>query len=158
MTTSLERAARLAQEHGLKIGVAESLTSGLLAATVGKGENAKDWFCGGIVAYRMEVKADLLGVPVDQDPCSPECARQLARGARELLGTDITVSTTGVGGPDPEDGHEPGTVHLGWATADADGSHLLNLDGGPEEVLRQAVDASLTLLAEIVDGMANAEA
>lgn len=145
----IEQLARICQRRNLKIAVAESLTSGLLASTIGRGTNAKDWFCGGIVAYRTAVKESLLGVPHGLDPCSAACARQLARGARDVLHADISVATTGVGGPDPEDGHDPGTVYLGWATAHGDEALLLSLDGPPQAVLDRTVRESVTLLIEL---------
>ncbi|WP_127473025.1 CinA family protein [Microbacterium sulfonylureivorans] len=149
MRDDVERLARLCRARDVSVAVAESLTSGLLASAVGSGPEAGDWFCGGVVAYRTEVKVSLLGVARGVDPCSEACARQLARGARALLHADISVATTGVGGPDPEGGHEPGTVYLGWATADDDGALFLNLTGPPERVLARAVDESLVLLGDL---------
>lgn len=153
----IEAVARRAQETGRRVGVAESLTCGLLATTIGKGESASDWFAGGVVAYGMDVKEHVLGVPSGIDPCSAECAEHLAKGARALLGTDVAVSTTGVGGPDPENGHEPGTVFLGWATAEASGSRLLELDGDPEDILSGTVDEAVGLLAGLLAGADGAD-
>lgn len=156
MTTSIDQLSRAARERGLTVAVAESLTSGLLASEVGKGENAGEWFSGGVVAYRMPVKTGVLGVPEGTDPCSAECATALAAGVRELLGTDIAVATTGVGGPDPEDGHAPGTVYLGWATAEGSGAHHLQLDGDPEDVLSDTVDHALQILVNLAEGVTKA--
>lgn len=141
------RLSELAEERGLRICVAESLTSGRLANTVGAGEGASDWFAGGIVAYFTEVKERVLGLPPGTDPTSAACAEQLASGALRLFDADICVSTTGVGGPGPEGGHPPGTVYLGWATAEATGHRRLALTGEPEEVIDASVDAALRLLA-----------
>src|SRR4051794_7592107 len=137
--TMIAAVARGAMHSARRIGVAESLTCGLLATTIGKGEKASEGFAGGIVAYGMDVKERVLQVRPGTDPCSAECAEQLAVGAREVLRTDVAVSTTGVGGPDPEDGHAAGTVFLGWATAEASGHRLLELDGEPEEILAATV-------------------
>ncbi|WP_203581134.1 CinA family protein [Microbacterium hibisci] len=149
MAGPIEQLSRLAQERGLTVSVAESLTSGLLASEVGKGEGAADWFSGGVVAYRMPVKTQVLGVPEGVDPCSAECATTLAAGVRSLLKTDIAVATTGVGGPDPEDGHAPGTVYLGWATAAGTGSEHFRLEGEPAEVLDGTVERALRLLVTL---------
>ncbi|MGA7148047.1 MAG: CinA family protein [Microbacterium sp.] len=150
MTQLIERLADAAHARGLRIAVAESLTCGKLASTVGAGTDAEAWFAGGVVAYQMQVKESVLGVEPGIDPCSAACAEQLARGVMRLLGVDVAVSTTGVGGPDPQDGHPPGTVFLGWATSDAEGHRQLALTGSPEEVLSQTVDASVALLNELV--------
>jgi nicotinamide-nucleotide amidase len=140
--------------RGIRIAVAESLTCGLLASELGKGNDAAEWFSGGVVAYRTDVKERVLGVRPGVDPCSAECAEQLAVGVRSLLHADVAVSATGVGGPDPEDGHPPGTVYLGWSSRAGVGHRLLNLDGGPEEVLDATVAHSLDLLAELLLGEA----
>lgn len=143
----IARLSEVAEQRGLRIGVAESLTSGRLASTVGAGADASDWFTGGIIAYLTDVKERVLGLVPGTDPCSAECAEQLARGARELLDADLCVSTTGVGGPGPEGGHAPGTVFLGWATATATGHRRLSLLGDPDEVLDATIAAAARLLA-----------
>lgn len=144
--SDIERLARRAQETGSVIAVAESLTSGHLASTIGAAEGASDWFGGGVVAYRVETKQRVLGLAEGVDPCSPECAVQLAVGVRELLAADLAVSITGVGGPDMQDGHAPGTVYLGWSDGSGSGHVLLDLDGGPEEVIAAGSDAAIGLL------------
>ncbi|MBP3976311.1 CinA family protein [Microbacterium sp. BLY] len=145
-TPDLERLSELARSRDLRVSVAESLTSGRLANTIGAGEGASGWFAGGIVAYFTEVKERVLGLTPGTDPTSAACAEQLASGARELFDADIAVSTTGVGGPGPEGGHPAGTVYLGWATADDAGHRRLALTGDPEDVLSASVDAALRLL------------
>lgn len=147
-----------AQRTGLRIALAESLTSGALASRVGAGERASDCFAGGVVAYQVRTKHDVLGVPTDVDPCSAECAELLAVGARRLLGADVAVSATGVGGPEPEDGHAPGTVYLGWSSNGSTGHRLLQLDGGPERVLDATVTAAVELLADLVSRMPSRDA
>lgn len=150
MTEQTEQLADAARAREVRIAVAESLTCGTLASTIGAGTDAENWFAGGVVAYQMEVKEDVLGVEPGIDPCSAACAEQLARGVKRLLGVDVAVSTTGVGGPDPQDGHPPGTVFIGWATASESGHRRLTLSGSPEDVLSQTVDASIALLVELV--------
>jgi len=140
--------AESAQERGVRIAVAESLTSGRIASRIGAGEGAADWFAGGVVAYQMRTKERVLGVGHGLDPCSAEVAEQLAAGVRELLGADLAVAATGVGGPDPQDGHAPGTVYLGWADANGRGHVLFEFDGDPVSVMDQSVDAAVTLLHE----------
>lgn len=133
------------------MAVAESLTSGAVASAVGRGEGAGGWFAGGVVAYLLRVKEAVLGVRSGIDPCSAECAEQLALGVRQRLDADVAVSTTGVGGPDPEDGHAPGTVYIGWATAHGAGHRLLQIEGPPERVVEESVAAAVEMLAELVE-------
>ncbi|GAA1534877.1 PncC family amidohydrolase [Microbacterium ginsengiterrae] len=138
--------SEMAQDRGLRIAVVESLTAGGLAHAVGAGEKASEWFAGGIVAYMVDVKERLLGLTPGTDPCSPECAEQLATGGRELFDADICVSTTGVGGPDPEGPHPAGTVYLGWSVEGDQGHKLLEVDGSPEDVMAAAIAAATELL------------
>lgn len=150
----LERLSR-AGRHGVRVAVAESLTSGLLCADVGAAADASEWFAGGVVAYLTGTKEHLLGLVPGTDPCSDACAIQLAQGVRELLVADIAVSTTGIGGPEPEGGHAPGTVHLGWATAADAGSRRFDFDGDPGAVLRLTVEAARSLLVELAEAAAS---
>src|SRR5690606_16977408 len=92
----MEQLAALAQEHELRVAVAESLTSGLLASNIGAGDNAAEWFAGGVVAYQRQSKEHVLRVPPGIDLCSPECAETMAQGVRGLFEADLAVSTTGV--------------------------------------------------------------
>lgn len=144
--------ARHASIEGLRVAVAESLTSGMLSSTIGAAEGAGEWFAGGVVAYTVDVKERVLGLTPGTDPCSPRCAVELARGVRDLLGADIAVSTTGVGGPSPEGPHAAGTVYLGWATKTHDGDVLLRADGDPESVLAQTTSLAVDLLAILARG------
>lgn len=141
---AVEALAERAQERGARLAVAESLTCGLLASTIGKGASAQEWFAGGVVCYALDVKERLLGLEPGTDPCSPQSAEQLARGVRRLIVADIAVSVTGVGGPDPSDGHPPGTVYVGWADDTGTGHRALALDtDDPGEVLEASVEAAL---------------
>lgn len=147
----VDRIADIAQGRGIRIAAAESLTSGTLASALGAGSDAAEWFSGAVIAYRTDVKEQVLGLRPGVDPCSPECAEQLAAGVRTLLMADVAVSTTGVGGPDPDGGHEPGTVYLGWATAAGVGHRLLHLTGEPAEVLRATVEQALDVLEGLLE-------
>ena len=95
-------------QAGLSLAVAESLTGGLLAATLVDVPGASAVFRGGVIAYATDVKATLLGVDpallAERGPVDPQVAAQMATGVRVRLGADVGVSTTGVAGPDPQDG------------------------------------------------------
>lgn len=151
VSADVERISELAHARGLRIAVVESLTSGGLAHAIGAGEEASTWFAGGIVAYMTDVKQNLLEMTPGIDPCSAECAEQLAAGGLALFDADVCVVTTGVGGPDPEDGHEPGTVYLGWAAGDRAGHRHLQLDGNPDDVLTSTIAEATHLLRECVE-------
>ena len=148
-TDRVERVAELAAKRELRVVTSESLTSGTVAARLGAGPNAADWFGGGIVAYQEPVKFDVLGV--EEGPVvTRACAEQMAAGARTLLGADIAVSCTGVGGPEPSEGKPPGTAIVAVATSDDVVVRELSLDGSPEEVLDQTAAHCIALLEEVL--------
>ena len=149
-TQLAERIAELAQEHGRAVATAESLTSGSVASHLGAAPGAATWFRGGLVSYHDEVKHGVLGVEDGPVVCDP-AARQMAEGVADLLGADVAVAATGAGGPDPQDGQEPGTVFVAvWSKGEVE-CREHRFDGGPADVVRLSTEASLELLAEALD-------
>lgn len=146
LADEIDQLSQIARTRELRIAVVESLTAGGLAHAVGAGESASDWFAGGIVAYMTDVKQHLLHLEPGVDPCSAECAEQLAAGGLELFAADVCVSTTGIGGPTSEGGHTAGTVYLGWAMEHVRGHLHLQLQGDPDEVLDKTVAGAVHLL------------
>ena len=104
--------AALLIDRGLTLGLAESLTGGLIASRLVAVEGASAWFRGGIVSYATEVKQDLLDVPSGPVVSAP-AAEAMAAGAVRRLGSDIGLSVTGVAGPATQDGQPAGTVFDG---------------------------------------------
>jgi len=161
---SSDSAARLVAEltaHRWTIAVAESLTGGLLAARFVSVPGASATFTGGVVAYATELKASVLGVDrgllAARGAVDPAVARQMAEGVRrvcEVAGrpAELGLATTGVAGPDWQDGHPPGTVHLGIASPRGIRSVSLELAGDRptirEQTVARAVEEALTELAE----------
>lgn len=129
----------------LSIATAESLTGGAIASALSAAPSASDWFVGSIVAYSTRVKHELLDVS-EGPVVSESAAREMATGARRLLGADIVVSVTGAGGPEGQDGREPGTVCFAVATADGVTAETRHFPGSPEDVVLCAVEHSLDLL------------
>jgi nicotinamide-nucleotide amidase len=129
----VEELAGSLTHRGLTLAVAESLTGGLLTEVLARGPGASEWLRGGVVAYASEVKHDLLGVrpgPV----VSEAAALDMAEGAARVMGADIGLAVTGVGGPDPQDDQPPGTV---WMAVHQDGAtlaHLHRYPGSPAEI------------------------
>ncbi|MCB0976064.1 MAG: competence/damage-inducible protein A [Acidimicrobiales bacterium] len=117
----------LLRERGLTLGLAESLTGGMMGSRICDVAGASDVFRGSIVSYASDVKYDVLGVP-EGPVVSAEAAKAMASGARRVLGADVGLAVTGVAGPDPQEGKEPGTVFVGLDLGPAGG------DPGPEAV------------------------
>lgn len=164
----------LASTRGLRLAVAESLTGGLLAATIVSVPGASRVLTGAIIAYDTALKHTLLGVDVEllkqRGPVDDEVARQMARGARERCGVslelasqidatephdrrvEIAVATTGVAGPDPDaqSGQAVGTVWLGLSSPRGERAVPLQLSGDRAAIRNGTVTAALAeLMAEI---------
>jgi nicotinamide-nucleotide amidase len=138
--------------RGLTIAIAESLTGGLLVAELVSVPGASTVVSGGVVAYNTALKHSLLGVNAsllsEYGAVYPDVAAQMAEGVRvacavDGLLADIGVSTTGVAGPDPQDGQAVGTVYVGVATDSGTSVTALALTGSREAIRRQVVYESL---------------
>ncbi len=112
----------LMRARGLTLGLAESVTGGLVASRLTEEPGASDVLRGAVVPYHRALKTDVLDAP-DVGAVSREMAMAMAAGACRVLGADVGLATTGVAGPDPHEGVEPGTVWIG-----------LHLDGASEAV------------------------
>ena len=139
---------------GRSVATAESLTGGLLGATITDVPGSSRVFRGGVVAYASDVKQSLLGVPADlvaaHGVVSGECAEAMARAVRDLLSATYGVATTGVAGPDPQEGHPAGTV---WIAVAADGwaqARRLALTGSRAEVREQTCAAAIALVSDVL--------
>jgi nicotinamide-nucleotide amidase len=95
--------------RGWTLGVAESLTGGLIGARLTNVAGASDVFRGSISSYATDVKRSVLGVTAEAI-ISGECAQQMAEGAQRVLGADVGIGITGVAGPAEQEGHPVGTV------------------------------------------------
>ena len=139
--------------RGVSVATAESLTGGLVAAALVSVPGASDVVRGGVVAYATDLKADLLGVDTDlltrDGAVAPTTATAMAEGIRTRCRADFGVATTGVAGPDPQEGHPAGTMHV--AVASRRGTRVGSFEPSGqghdrETVRRQAVIRALDLL------------
>ena len=140
---TIEHAALAAlAAHGLTLGVAESLTAGLIGSRIGAVPGASATFRGSIVSYATDVKRSLLGVTAER-VVSEECAREMAVGAQRVLGADVGIAATGVAGPDEQDGQPVGTVCFAIALPDRDPESFSTRLPGDRERVRQFAAISL---------------
>ncbi|WP_184574853.1 CinA family protein [Streptomyces zagrosensis] len=143
--------------RGESVAVAESLTGGLLAAALTDAPGASRCFRGSITAYATDLKAGLLGVAeallAERGAVDAEVAAQMAQGVRRVMGTDWGAATTGVAGPEPQDGQPVGTVHI--AVAGPGGAAVtaeLKLAGSRTEIRARSVTSTLELLqSELIE-------
>ena len=145
---------KLSQQH-LTISVAESLTGGLVAASLTQIPGASAVFKGGIIAYRDEIKRQVLKV----DPAlitkftsiSEPVAQSMATNIREIMNTDIGIATTGVAGPDKSDGFAPGIVFVAISIGDHKICQKLELVGDRTQIRDQSVNEIFKLtLSQLV--------
>jgi nicotinamide-nucleotide amidase len=101
-------------QRGWTLGIAESLTGGLIGARVVDAVGASDAFLGSIASYATDVKRTVLGVTAES-VVTEQAAKQMAEGARRVLGADVGIAATGVAGPTEQDGVPVGTVCFGLA-------------------------------------------
>lgn len=138
---------------GSSLAVAESLTGGLIGARLTAVPGASRVFRGGLVSYASEVKFDLLDVP-EGPVVNAATAEAMAMGACRAFGATVGVSTTGVAGPDWQDGEKPGTVFVGLAIDGEAVSARLNLPGDRDRVRQYAAILALDLLRRHLAGRA----
>jgi nicotinamide-nucleotide amidase len=130
------------EQRGWTLGVAESLTGGLIGARIASVPGASRVFRGTIGSYATEVKRSVLGVTA-ASVVSEECVRQMAEGARRVLGADVGIATTGVAGPDEQEGQPVGTVWFGLALPDGTVEAVSTRLPGDRERIRQFSTISL---------------
>jgi nicotinamide-nucleotide amidase len=133
------------RDKGLSLGVAESLTGGLMGARFTSVPGASDVFRGGIVCYASDVKFSLLGVP-EGPVVSADAAKAMAEGARRALGADVALATTGVAGPAEQEGQPVGTVFLGLAMDGVNEAQQVQLPGDRQRIRQYAVISAVNLL------------
>ncbi|MFI9753126.1 CinA family protein [Streptomyces collinus] len=158
MSSTATDVVRLLTVKGETLAVAESLTGGLVAADLTSVPGASKVFRGSVTAYATDLKRDLLGVDgallTARGAVDPQVAAEMAAGVRKALGTDWGIATTGVAGPEPQDGQAVGTVFVavdGPARADSGSAgggkvEALRLNGDRAEIRRESVRSVLALL------------
>jgi nicotinamide-nucleotide amidase len=137
--------------QGLTIATGESLTAGLVAATLAQVPGCSAVLRGAIVAYQPDVKAALLGVSAEDlrhGLVSEAVACAMARGAADALIADIGVGTTGVAGPEPHDGEPVGSTWVAVCVGARCNARHLVLTGGRDAIRRQTVEACFELVLE----------
>ena len=133
--------ARL-RERNWTLGVAESVTGGLIGARIANVPGASDTFRGTIGAYATDVKRSVLGVTAEL-VVSEESAIQMALGAQRVLGADVGIAVTGVAGPTEQDNRAVGTVFFAIAVPGHEPFAVTTRLPGDRERIRQFATISL---------------
>ena len=138
--------------RGETVATAESLTGGLLAALLTDVPGASRSFVGGVVSYATRIKISALDVPADlveqHGVVSQECAEAMATGVRAGLDATWGLATTGVAGPDEQEGQSVGTVWVALAGPGLVAAHRLELRGDRLMIRQATCEAVLALLVD----------
>jgi nicotinamide-nucleotide amidase len=141
-------------QRGLTVAVAESLTGGELSAELTSTPGASRVVRGSVTAYATDVKHSVWGVDAHllstHGAVDPEVAAQMARGVAEVFGADIGFSTTGVAGPDSQDGYPVGTVYIACFHEGDVTTQALHLSGNRAEIRKATVEKAIQMLSEIL--------
>jgi nicotinamide-nucleotide amidase len=148
-----DRVARLIDalaDAGQTVAVAESLTGGLVCSTLVHPAGASRVVVGGVVVYSTDVKASVLGVDAgllaERGAVDAAVAVQMAAQVRTKFGSTVGVATTGVAGPDPQDGITVGTVLIAITSDRGDSVEEHHFEGTRDDIRLAAVDAALSIL------------
>ncbi|MDH2415863.1 CinA family protein [Nocardioides sp. CER19] len=150
MTDLAKRVHLLLRAEGGTVSTAESLTGGRLAVRFTDVPGISETFLGGAVTYATPLKTSMLGVDEEiveeHGVVSAECAEAMASGVRAMTGATYGLSTTGVAGPDAQEGKPAGTVYVGIAGPGFVTSELVELDGDRTEIQEASCEAVLAAL------------
>jgi nicotinamide-nucleotide amidase len=142
----------LLRDRGWSLGLAESVTGGLVSGRLTSIPGASDVLRGSVVSYASDVKFDVLDVP--RGPVvSEEAAIAMAEGARRVLGASVGLSLTGVAGPTEQDGQHVGTLWIGVSMPDrGTTATMFRLPGQRDQMRQMAVISALDLLRRRLSG------
>ncbi len=140
-------------EKNITIATAESCTGGSLGKIITSVSGVSTIYGYGFITYANEAKENILGVSHETlekyGAVSPECAREMAQGARKVAKSDIAVSVTGIAGPTGGTVEKPvGLVYIAFADKNGAEVRKLNLSGNRDEVRAKTCDEVFKLIAE----------
>ena len=154
MLTSLADLVAAAVAANITVATAESLTGGMVAATIVQVPGSSAMLQGGVIAYQNELKERLLGVSaellLDKGAVDPEVACAMALGVCTAAGARVGISTTGVAGPEPHQGKEVGHVYIGVALDGEAQSYEYHFPGDREMIKTAATQEAISLLEQVV--------
>ena len=151
---------KLLQTRGLKLGLAESCTGGLMGHRVTNIPGSSEYFAGGVVAYSYEAKASVLGVSWDTlntfGAVSRETVLEMARGAKKLLDVDIAVSISGIAGPGGGTPDKPvGTTWIGLVAEDGEWAREFHFEGDREQNKASSAEEAIRMILDYLAGKIN---
>src|SRR5690606_30942891 len=145
------RLGKIMAKRKLTLAVAESFTGGRIAQKITNLPGSSKYFKGSLVCYATQAKIDVLGLSealiAEHSVVSAEVAVAMAERARELMGSDYAVSTTGNAGPSKGDSQaEVGTVYIGISGPNGSRAHKFDMGRPRKRVVRKSVNKAFELL------------
>lgn len=148
------RLVHVLADAGLTVATCESLTGGLVGATITSIPGASAVFRGGLITYASDLKAALAGVDAqwiaEHGVVNDTTARQMATGCAHTCQADLGLACTGVAGPDRQDGQRPGTVHIAVVHDAQVFTRQLSLSGERKAVRLGTVSALLEFTCHVI--------
>ena len=153
-TTTVDPLLTALFARGETIATAESLTGGLVGAMLTASPGVSSVYRGGLVTYATDLKGSLLGIPAEHlaehGAVHPDTARMMAELVRQRCGADWGLATTGVAGPDPQEGQPVGTVWIAVSGPTGTEVRKLSLEGSRKRIRAEAARAVVLLAGEML--------
>lgn len=148
-----EEVGDLLRKHGLRIGVAESATGGLISHRITDIPGSSEYFEGSVISYSNKAKTSLLNVKESTlrnfGAVSSETSKEMAKGIRSLMNVEVGVASTGIAGPGGGTSDKPvGLIYVGLAIKDILVSRKHVFHGNRDENKKSFSDSALSTLKE----------
>jgi nicotinamide-nucleotide amidase len=150
-----ESLGELLRDRGLTLASAESCTGGNIARMITSVPGSSSYYSGSVIAYENRIKSEVLGVdPLvidEKGAVSRDVVEQMARGVRQLMGTDTSISTSGIAGPEGGTDEKPvGTTWICVQYGEESFAKLYRFGGTRERIIDQASNTALQLLRRLL--------
>ena len=150
-----ESLGELLRDRGLTLASAESCTGGNIARMITSVPGSSSYYSGSVIAYANRIKSEALGVdPLvidEKGAVSREVVELMAHGVRQLMGTDTSISTSGIAGPDGGSDEKPvGTTWICVQYGEDSFAKIYHFGGTRERIIDQASYTALQLLRRLL--------
>ncbi len=157
MNEQTKKLGRLLLKKNLSLSICESCTGGMLGAIITSIPGSSEYFKGGIIAYSNEIKNKIVGVKASTlkkfGAVSKETAKEMAQGVKNLIGSDIGISITGIAGPGGGTKTKPvGLVYIGMAKGKKVKVEKNIFSGNRQQIRKKACINALKLTIQIIEG------
>lgn len=148
----------LLRSRGLRLGLVESASGGLISHLITNVPGSSDYYNGSITAYSNRAKTSLVGVKEATinryGAVSPQVAEEMANGGRIALAADVCLANTGIAGPGGATDDKPvGLFYIGLAHRAGASSRKFVFSGDREENKKRTTRAVLSWLKEYLESL-----